>query len=93
MNLYKWIREKEKSKEAYVNILKYKCEVLDNNPSNPKIHLIQDNLPLLKRRIEYLSEKIGIGFFAFNYHTPYSSEQKIKKQLPIHSKLLQTQKR
>ena len=78
MNVCNWIREKEESKEAYENILKYICEILDDNPANPKIHCLQDNLPTLRIRIAYLSDKIGIGFFSFDYHIPYSSEQKIK---------------
>ena len=71
MNLCNCIIKKEEYKEAYVNILKYIYDVLDNDPANPKIHRLQDNLPPLKRRISYLLQKIGIGFFAFNYHTPY----------------------
>ena len=55
MNLCNLIREKEESKEAYVNILKYKCEILDDDPANPKIHRLQDNLHPLKRIIAHLS--------------------------------------
>ena len=71
MNLCNLIREKEESKEDYVNILKYICEILDDDPANPKICRLQDNLPPLKRIISYLLDKKRIGFFAFNYHTPY----------------------
>ena len=60
MNLCNQIREKEESKEAYVNILKYICEILDDDPANPKIQCLQDNLPTLKRRIAYLADKTGI---------------------------------
>ena len=71
MSLYNWIREKEEYKEAYANILKYIRDILDDDPANPKICRLQDNLPPLKRIISYLLDKKRIGFFAFNYHTPY----------------------
>ena len=60
MNVCNWIREKEESKEAYENILKYICEILDADQANPKIHHLQDNLAPLRIRIVYLSDKIGI---------------------------------
>ena len=88
-----WIRKKKDSKKAYGNILKDICDILDDNPSNSTINCLKDNLPPLKIRIVYFSDKILIGFFFFNYHIPYSSEQKIKNQLPIHSNLIQTQNR
>ena len=77
MDLCNWIREKEDYKEAYARFLKYICDILDNDPANPKIHRLQDNIPTLKRRIAYLSDKIGIGCFPLYYHNPYPSEQKI----------------
>ena len=60
MDLCNWIREKEDYKEAYARFLKYICDILDNDPANPKIRRLQDNLPPLNRRIVYLSGKIGI---------------------------------
>ena len=71
MNLCNCISKKEEYKEAYVNILKYICEILDDVPANPKIRRLQDDLSPLKRIIYYLLDKIGIALFAFNYHTPY----------------------
>ena len=76
MILCNWIREKEEYKEAYVKILKYSYDILDDDTANPRIHCLQDYLPPLKRVIAYLLYKIWIGFFAFYYHTHYSSEQK-----------------
>ena len=60
MSLYNWIREKEEYKEAYANILKYIRDILDDDPANPKIQCLQDNLLTLKRRIAYLADKTGI---------------------------------
>ena len=71
MNLCNWISEKGEYKEAYVNILKYIYDILDDDPANPRIHWLQDDLSPLKRIIYYLLDKIGIALFAFNYHTPY----------------------
>ena len=71
MNLCNWISEKEEYKEAYVNILKYIYDILDDDPANPRIHWLQDDLSPLKRIISYLLDKIGIGLFALKYHTPY----------------------
>ena len=58
MNLCNYISKKEEYKEAYVNILNCIYDILDNDPANPKIHRLQDNLPPLKRRISYLLQKI-----------------------------------
>ena len=49
---------------------------LENNPGRPKIYHIQANIPSPRSRIADLTEKIEVGFLAFDSHTPPSPAQK-----------------
>ena len=60
------------------NILTYICNTLDDDPGSSNIQHLQANTPLLRSRIADLTEKIGIGYLAFDSHTPPSPEQRKK---------------
>ena len=58
------------------------CTTLDDDPGKSKIQHLQYNTPLLRSRIADLTEKIGVGYFAFDSHTPTSPYQRKKTNPP-----------
>ena len=87
----KWVSEWEEVKLYLDNILTYICSIINNNPCNSKIQRLHSDIPTLQTRIGELTYKIGVGYFALDFHIPHSLVQK-KKQLSINSNLPQNKK-
>ena len=90
IRLFKWIRDREVSNEAYAKTLESIYDIMDNNPANNQISHLKYNLTPIKIIISDLIYRIGIGSSTFDYQIPYSSEQ--KNQHPSHPQLLETHK-
>ena len=63
------------------NILTSIFTTLDDDPGNPKIQHFQANVSPLWTRIADLTNKIGVGYFSFEYHITLSPSQN-KKATP-----------
>ena len=64
------------------NILNYIYTTLEDYPGSPNIKNIQANIPPLRSRIADLTDKIRVGYFAFDSHTPPSPAQREKTNSP-----------
>ena len=76
MEVCNWIPEREEANMHTDNILTYIWTTLENDTGNTKTQHLQDNMPPLQNRIADLTDKIGVGYFSFDYHTPPFTSQK-----------------
>ena len=64
------------------NIITSICTILDDDPGSPKIQHLQAIITSLRSRIVDLTDKIGVGYFSFNSHTPPSPAKRGKSKSP-----------
>ena len=69
----------EEANKDFQNTLYTISYLLDNDPENTQILLLQDNISFFNKREYYLTDKIGIGCFIFDSHSPYSSGGKNRR--------------
>ena len=69
----------EESNLHMENILTSICTTPDNDPGNHNIQNLQANIPPLQNRIADLTDKIGVGYFAFDSRTPISPDKNKKR--------------
>ena len=64
-----WIAKREEANLHMENILTSICTILDDDPGRPNIQHLQAKIPSLCSRIAELTDKIGVGYIAFDSHT------------------------
>ena len=70
MEVCKWISEREEVKIYMDKNLTSIYIYLDNDPGNTNIPRLPSNITPLQTRIVELTDKIGLGYPAFESHTP-----------------------